>query len=213
MNSLVTFALFAALLTITPGLDTLLVLRVAGSGGRGAGIAATAGIHIGCLVWGAASAVGVTALLTASRVAFDALRLAGAAYLCWLGVRALWTVMRRPREDDRTGAPALSDQQHWSRGRALRTGLTTNLLNPKVGAFYLSVVPQFLPSGVNPLAGSMALTAIHALEGMLWLSAVALVVNRARAVLTRPSVRRWFEQITGVVLVGFGIRLALDNTA
>jgi len=210
MSSLVTFALFAALLTITPGLDTLLVLRTAASGGRGAGIAAAAGISTGCLIWGAASAVGVTALLAASRLAFDALRIAGAAYLLWLGVRALWTVRRRP-EEDRTGAPAFSDRQHWSTGRAIRTGLTTNLLNPKVGVFYLSVLPQFLPAGMNPLAGSMALTAIHVLEGMLWLSAVALVVNRARAVLTRPSVRRWFEQITGVVLVGFGIRLATER--
>jgi len=212
MSSLLGFAFFAALLTITPGLDTLLVLRVTGSGGRAAGVAAAAGIATGCLVWGTASAVGVTALLTASRLAFDALRIAGAAYLVWLGVRALWTVRRRP-DEDRTDAPALPAGQHWSRGRAMRTGLTTNLLNPKVGAFYLSVLPQFLPDGVNPLAGSMALTAIHALEGMLWLSAVVLVVNRARTLLSRPSVRRRFEQLTGVVLVGFGIRLALDHAA
>ena len=208
IGSFAAFAVFAALLTITPGLDTLLVLRVTAAGGRRAGIAAAAGISLGCLVWAAASAAGVTAILAASRLAFDVLRAAGAVYLCWLGARALWT-LRRPTvvPSPETDAPV---GERWRAGRALRTGLTTNLLNPKVGVFYLSVLPQFLPHGPHPMVGSMALALIHVVEGVLWLSLLALLVTRARALLTRASVRRRFEQLTGVVLVGVGIRLALE---
>jgi threonine/homoserine/homoserine lactone efflux protein len=204
-SSLVAFALFAAILTITPGLDTLLVLRTSAAGGRVAGFASVVGIGLGCLVWAVASAVGVTAVLAASRLAFEVLRVAGVAYLCWLGGRALWFA-RRPAEN-RPAVPA----EAWGRGRALRTGLTTNLLNPKVGVFYLSVLPQFLPDGVNPFVGSLALAAIHIGEGFLWQTLVVLAVNRATGWLTRLNVRRRLEQLTGVVFLGFGLRLALER--
>jgi threonine/homoserine/homoserine lactone efflux protein len=213
LSDLVAFALLAALLTITPGLDTLLVLRASAAGGARAGIAAAIGIAGGCLAWAASSAIGMTALLAASRVAFDALRLAGMGYLLWLGFRALFRPMpgvsQRPSDANEelgvgTEPPALSVVQ------ALRTGLTTNLLNPKIGVFYLSVLPQFLPEGMHPLAGSLLLAMIHNIESLAWLSILALVVRRARGFLTRPSVRRRFEQVTGVVLIGFGVRLAID---
>ncbi|MBX6752468.1 MAG: LysE family transporter [Micromonosporaceae bacterium] len=241
-TSLIAFAVFAALLTITPGVDTLLVLRASAAGGRSAGIAAATGIGLGCLAWATAGAIGVTAVLAASQLAFDVLRLAGAAYLCWLGARALWSVRRRrsnpalPSSTDPapsgapalstssdpvpsgSGAPALAAPDHagepgerWSRWRGLRAGLTTNLLNPKVGVFYLSVLPQFLPTGLPPLAGALALAMIHVIEGLLWLSLLAVLVTRARSWLTRPAVRRRFEQVTGAVLLALGLRLAIDH--
>jgi threonine/homoserine/homoserine lactone efflux protein len=151
---------------------------------------------LGCLVWAALSAIGVTALLNASRIAFDVLRAAGVAYLLWLGVAAL----RGSR-----GRPPLQ------RRASFRSGLTTNLLNPKVGAFYLSVMPAFLPAGVPPLAGALGLGAIHAVEGAIWLSGLVLAVGRARAVLTRPRVARTLERISGIVFIGFGVRLALER--
>lgn len=206
MSGLATFALFAAVLTITPGLDTLLVLRTTAVSGRGAGLGAVVGIAMGCLVWAVASAVGVTALLAASRAAFEVLRVAGVAYLCWLGGRALWQARRPYPQSASIEAPA-----HTSWNRALRIGLTTNLLNPKVGVFYLSVMPQFLPTGMNPLTGSVLLGAIHVGEGLVWLTAVVVAVNLARAWLTRPAVRRRLEQVTGVLLLGFGLKLALDR--
>lgn len=229
-TSLLAFAAFAAILTITPGVDTLLVLRAAASSGRVAGIAAAVGIGLGCLAWAMVSAAGLTALVTTSQIAFDALRIAGAAYLCWLGARALWFA-RRPAPasgeaatgsdlsaagahgaDARVGAGAGGPRfERWSAGRALRVGLTTNLLNPKVGAFYLSVLPQFLPDGLHPLAGSLALAMIHNIEGLLWLSMLAVLVTRARSWLTRPAVRRRFEQVTGAVLLALGLRLAIDH--
>jgi RhtB (resistance to homoserine/threonine) family protein len=206
-GSLAAFAVFAAVLTVTPGLDTMLVLRTAAVVGRRAGLAAVLGILLGCLVWAIASALGVTAILTASRLAFDALRIAGAIYLCWLGARALWLARRRRSA---VVEPAPQPERPVGAWAAFRTGLTTNLLNPKVGVFYLSVMPQFLPAGVDPLAGSMALGAIHVLEGLIWLSLVVLVVGRARGWLTRPAVKRRLEQVTGVVFLGFGVRLALE---
>jgi RhtB (resistance to homoserine/threonine) family protein len=206
-GSLAAFAVFAAVLTVTPGLDTMLVLRTAVVVGRRAGLAAVLGILLGCLVWAIASALGVTAILTASRLAFDALRIAGAIYLCWLGARALWLARRRRSA---VVEPAPQPERPVGAWAAFRTGLTTNLLNPKVGVFYLSVMPQFLPAGVDPLAGSMALGAIHVVEGLIWLSLVVLVVGRARGWLTRPAVKRRLEQVTGVVFLGFGVRLALD---
>jgi RhtB (resistance to homoserine/threonine) family protein len=205
-TTLSAFAVFAAVLTVTPGLDTMIVLRTAAVVGRRAGLAAVLGILLGCLVWAVASALGVTAVLTASQLAFDVLRIAGAAYLFWLGARALWRTRRRPVEPD----PEPADTRSSGAWVAFRTGLTTNLLNPKVGVFYLSVMPQFLPSGMDPLAGSLALGAIHILEGLIWLSLIVLVVGRARGFLTRPTVRRRLEQVSGVVFLGFGLRLALD---
>ncbi len=189
-------------LTITPGLDTVLVLRTGVSSGRRAAYAAGAGICTGCLVWASASALGITAILAASEVAYAVLRIAGAAYLCYLGVRMLWQA-RRSTVDSPEGPE--EPRSAWA---AFRLGLTTNLANPKVGVFYLSVLPQFLPSNVNPLAGSMLLASVHAAEGMLWFALLITAINRARRALTRPRVKQWLERATGAVLIALGIRLA-----
>jgi threonine/homoserine/homoserine lactone efflux protein len=215
-TSLLAFAVFAAILTVTPGLDTLLVLRASAVGGPAAGIATALGIGSGLLIWATASAVGVTAVLAASQLAFNVLRIAGAVYLVWLGAKALWSLRRRATAAAPSSASVLAEPgepgDRWTWWRALRTGLTTNLLNPKVGVFYLSVLPQFLPDGVHPLVGSLALALIHNLESLLWLSLLAVLVTRARGWFSRPTVRRRFEQVTGVVLVALGLRLALDGT-
>jgi len=219
VTSLLAFAVIAAIVTITPGPDTLLVLRASAAGGRAAGVAAAGGIVVGCLVWAVASVVGLTALLATSQIAFDVLRIAGAVYLCWLGVKALWSARvgraaRNEQRRERTAGGSGDGEprfERWSVRRAMRTGLTTNLLNPKVGAFYLSVLPQFLPADVHPLAGGLALAGVHGIEGLLWLSLLAFLVARARGWLTRASVRRRFEQVTGAVLIALGLRLAIDR--
>jgi len=205
IRSLLAFAAFAAVLTVTPGLDTVLVLRTTARQGRRAGFAAALGISLGCLCWALASVLGITALLAASRLAYELLRWLGVGYLCWLGVRALWGARR--------GAPPTAPARQASTvdlraPAAFRTGLTTNLLNPKVGAFYVSVLPQFLPAGVAPLLGATSLAAVHMLEGIGWLSLVILAVGRASRWLSRPAVRCWLDRLTGVVFLGFGLRLA-----
>jgi threonine/homoserine/homoserine lactone efflux protein len=200
---LLAFALFAAVVTITPGVDTMLVLRASALSGRRAGLGAVAGIVTGCLVWAALSALGVAAVLTASRVAFEILRAAGVVYLLYLGVRAL--LGSRARRDGGGAEPVPHSTPGW------RTGLTTNLLNPKVGAFYLSVMPAFLPAGLSPLAGGLLLGGVHAVEGAVWLTALVYAVGRARALFERPRVQRTLQRLSGLVFIGFGVRLALER--
>jgi threonine/homoserine/homoserine lactone efflux protein len=205
LRALLAFAAFAAVVTITPGLDTMLVVRTAALSGRRAAFASAGGIMLGCLAWAVASALGITALLAASRVGYEVLRWAGVAYLCYLGVRTLWR-HRRPATEE-----AAQPRPERSAGRAFRVGLTTNLLNPKVGVFYLSVLPQFLPHGVSPLLASTAMALVHNLEGLIWFTALVFLVGRAARVLSRPPVRRRLDQLTGVVFLAFGLRLAIES--
>jgi threonine/homoserine/homoserine lactone efflux protein len=201
-TAVLSFAVVATALTVTPGLDTALVLRSALSRGRREAAATAAGIVAGLFVWGAAAAVGVSALLTASELAYDVLRYAGAAYLVWFGVRLLVRALR-PGPAPEPGCSA--DGSAW---RAARTGLATNLLNPKVGVFYVALLPQFLPAGSDPLLVGLLLAGVHALLSVVWfalLIALAAVLSRW---LRRPASVRAIDGVTGVTLVGFGVRLA-----
>lgn len=207
VTACLTFAGVAALLTVTPGVDTMLVLRTTVTGGRRTGHLAAAGVVTGLLCWAMASAAGLTAVLAASRIAFDVLRVAGACYLLWLGGQALWNARRKRAEavqDD-------PDEARLSGLTAFRAGLTTNLLNPKVGVFYLSLLPQFIPHGSPVFWTSMLFVAIHAAEALLWLAVVVGVARVARRTLTRPAVRRRLQQVTGLAFIGFGVRLAVER--
>jgi threonine/homoserine/homoserine lactone efflux protein len=201
-----TFAVVAAALTVTPGLDTALVLRAALTRGPREAMATAAGIVVGLFVWGAAAAVGVSALLNASATAFDLLRYAGAAYLVGYGARLLVAAARHRPDGDR---PA--EEVPGSVLRAARTGLLTNLLNPKVGFFYVALLPQFVPAGSDPLLVGLLLAAVHGGLSAGWF----LVLTSLAAALSRwlrgPGTVRVIDGITGVTLVGFGARLALGG--
>jgi threonine/homoserine/homoserine lactone efflux protein len=217
-SAVLAFTLAAALLALTPGADTALVLRASVRGGRAEGLGAVLGISSGVLTWGFASGAGLSALLSASPVGYQVLRWTGAAYLGYLGLRSL---LRRMPEAATPASPAPPDpgsvpEQASTRRRptwrvGARAGLVTNLLNPKIGVFYAAFLPQFVPHGAPVLAMSVGLTLIHVTLGTAWLSVVVLTVDRARAVLGRPAVRRRMERITGAVLLGFGVRLALTH--
>jgi threonine/homoserine/homoserine lactone efflux protein len=200
------FGLVALLLTITPGLDTALVLRAAITRGRREAVATALGVVAGVLAWGAAAAVGVSALLAASTVAYDVLRLVGAGYLVWLGGRILWRLVRHPAE-----AAAGSSPSPGGAWRSARTGLLTNLLNPKVGAFYVSVLPQFLPPGTPALGMGVLLALVHAALSLVWFAVLVLGAVAARRWLQRPGASRTVEGVTGVALLGLGLRLALPG--
>lgn len=205
--SLVAFSLAAALLTITPGLDTALVLRTAAVEGRRAGLAAGLGISLGSLTWGAVVAAGLSALLAVSTTAYDLLRVAGAAYLIYLGARMILASRRAVGLDlAATSAPRRGSALAW-----LAKGYGTNILNPKVGVFYLTFLPQFIPAGADVAIMSVALAAIHAVQGILWFWLLIALIERARAWLARPVVVRWLDRATGGALVLFGVKLALSS--
>jgi threonine/homoserine/homoserine lactone efflux protein len=209
-RALLSFALVAGLLTIVPGLDTALVLRAAISQSRGAAFATALGIGSGSLVWGAGAAAGVSALLVASHLAYDALRLVGAVYLVVMGARLLWAALGHDSVGPALPVSAVRGGL-WS---AWRRGFVTNLLNPKVGAFYVAVLPQFLPahlSGLGHLGFGVLLALVHDVEGMAWFSVLIYFATKLRGVLARRSVRRGVDATTGAVLIGFGAGLALDR--
>lgn len=203
--ALLAFTLIAVLTVVTPGLDTMLVLRHSLLGGRRSGLAVVIGTTAGCLVWASASLLGLTALLTASRWAYDAVRIAGAAYLVWLGASTMWRTFARRT----AGEPAVevAKTQPW---QAFRAGMTTNLLNPKPGVFYMSLLPQFLPGGPANAAWGVLLVAIHLTIGLIWLPLIVWTAARARHLFQRDRVRRWLDRLTATVLIGLGVKLAAE---
>ena len=204
-QALVAFFFAAGLLTITPGLDTAIVLRASALEGRRAGIAAAAGITLGLMAWGAASAIGLTALLAASSLAYTALKWIGAAYLIGLGLTMLIKPKGAPAASSRSGAADVHGAAPW-----LRRGLLTNLLNPKVGVFYVAFLPQFTPAGVPTGPFIALLVAIHIALGMLWFAALIAATEPLGRYLRRPGIAQRMNRLTGLVFVGFGVRLAFS---
>jgi threonine/homoserine/homoserine lactone efflux protein len=205
-HAVFSFALLGALLTVTPGLDTALVLRSAVTMGRGPAFATAVGINAGALIWGAAAAVGVSALLTASETAYLILRIAGAGYMFYLGVRMIIGALRPNGTVIEKAVPR--GPSFWN---TFGRGLLTNLLNPKIGAFYVAVLPQFIPAGSSPLSVGLLLALVHDLEGLIWFTAIIAGARAFRGFLGRRAVRRAVDGGTGAVLVGFGVKLGLSS--
>jgi len=212
------FAALAGLQTIVPGLDTAQVVRSAVTQGRRNGFATAFGIQIGTLIWGAAAALGISALLIASRLAFDVLRIAGAAYLIALGITMLWRSWRRadrpPAESfaEPAGRAAVQAAPRRNVLGCFARGITTNLLNPKAGVFYVAVMPQFIPVHSPHLLMGITLAGVHDLEGLTWFTLLITTVHLTRRWLQSKAVHRAMDRITGIVLVGFGVRLALSRS-
>lgn len=196
----------SAVLIVTPGPDTALVIRNAlRSGARAASLTAL-GVGVGSLAWAVAAALGVGLILERSATAFTVLKLAGATYLIYLGLRSILGDSRAkaPSTTSSRAAPALDD-----RG-AIGQGILNNLLNPKAGAFFVTILPQFVTPG--DMTSRLVLMML-AYEVMVvgWLVAYGIVVSRARRRLVGSRVRRWMERATGAVLIGLGVRLALER--
>lgn len=203
-HAILAFALAAGLLTVTPGLDTALVMRTAASEGPRRGMQAAFGIGLGCLIWGLAASVGLGALLAASRMAYDALRLASALYLLWLGGRMLVVAFRPAARAAAHFAPIGSRSWLWR-------GFLTNILNPKVGVFYVTFLPLFVPPQVNVTAFSMLLTGIHVAEGLAWFWVLTTAMKPLAAWIQNSGVTRTLDGITGSVLIAVGAGLFFER--
>jgi RhtB (resistance to homoserine/threonine) family protein len=203
MAELLAFAAVAAVVILTPGPDMALVTRNTVACGRRAGLETSAGICTGILVHGCAAAVGVSALLKTSSTAFTALKLAGAAYLVFLGAQSLW----RSRNSTREPAPLLGGVERRG-GSPFRQGMLSNVLNPKLAVFFLTLLPQFIDPGDSTAARSLLLAGIFEAMCITWLLAFTLTVARVREALRSPRVARVVERVTGSVLVAVGLRVA-----
>ncbi|MBO0805074.1 MAG: LysE family translocator [Nocardiopsaceae bacterium] len=213
LAAVLAFAGVAAIINVTPGLDTMMVLRSSVSGGRLTGFVSGIGINVGCLAWGLAAAAGASGLLLASRDAYDALRVAGAAYLTWMGCRALWQSRRRPGEDAPPQRPAREPREPTPRRfAAFRSGVLTNLLNPKAGIFYMSLLPQFIPHGSSVFSTSMLLTLVDVAELLVWFCVVSMAAAALSDRLHRMSFRRRMEQLSGLVFIGFAVDLVMERS-
>jgi threonine/homoserine/homoserine lactone efflux protein len=202
-----TFLAAALVLIVIPGPDQALITRNALSGGRGAGLLTMLGGASGLTIHATAAALGVSALLVASAVAFTALKVVGTVYLLWMGAQTIRMARRTARQGDVTAVqpPATS------RWRYVRHGFLSNSLNPKVALFFVTFLPQFLPTTGGVLGRSLLLSCLFALLYVAWFSLYVLTVDRIGAVLRRPRVRARIERVTGMLLIGFGLHLALQN--
>jgi threonine/homoserine/homoserine lactone efflux protein len=201
------FLAISALIVVAPGPDTAITTRNALVGGRRAGLFTILGVSFGLAVWTLTTGIGVAALLRASEPAFVALKVAGAIYLAALGGQAIWGALRR---SGRHGTGHVVRRTITPRV-ALRQGVLTNLGNPKIAVFFTSFLPQFTPShhaGFGPL---VLLGVLFCLVGLTWLTLYVLAVARLGDFLRRPTPRRILDAATGVVLLGFGIKLASEH--
>lgn len=203
-ESLLSYALAAGILTLTPGLDTALVLRTAASQGSKNALLSAFGISTGCLIWGAMVALGLGAVLAASEMAFTLLKWTGAAYLAWLGLQMLL----KPRSEMNMSAPEGSGKVLRIGNSPFIRGLFGNVLNPKVGVFYVSFLPQFVATGYPVGPYIFGLAAIHAVIGTLWSITMISATRPLSRWLRRPAVVRTLDRLTGTVFLAFAVRLA-----
>jgi RhtB (resistance to homoserine/threonine) family protein len=197
----------AAVVIVVPGPDTALVTKNAVLHGRAAALGTALGVNTGLAVWSVACAFGVASLVRASDVAFTGLKLIGAAYLIWLGIQALRAAGRR----DSLARAGQADRTRLDGRGGFRQGLLSDLANPKIAAFYTSVLPQFVDPGHSVLVPSLILGLVFVAMGLAWLSAYALVAVKASALLRRRRVKAAIDRLSGAILIGFGVRLALER--
>ncbi|HEV2141022.1 MAG TPA: LysE family translocator [Candidatus Dormibacteraeota bacterium] len=204
-TQLLAFAGVSLLLAVTPGPDMAVVTRNALAHGRRGVVLTTSGIALALVIWVTATAVGLSALLRASGEVLFLLKIVGACYLAYLGVRTLLESRARPADLLAATPPAAPAHA------VFRQGFLSALSNPKLGVFFVTFLPQFVLPGQAVLPRLLELGVTFAVIGWLWMNVYGLFVTRLRQVITAPRVRQWMQRVTGVVLLGFGARLALER--
>lgn len=196
-----TFTLAAVLIVLLPGPDTLVVVRNLVRGGRGTAAKTVLGVLCGLFVWVVTAALGLSAVLRASEDAYLALRIAGAAYLVWIGVQSLRSRGQVASEDGKRRAIV---------GQGFTAGLMTDLLNPKVGVFFVTFLPGFVPHGVSVGWMTLLLGGIFVVLTAGYFAVLLSVSGPVTRWMTTTRIRKRMDRGTGIVLIGFGVRLALE---
>ncbi len=204
LTLLLAFVAAASVLTITPGIDTAMVLRSAAAGGARPAVLASVGIALGCLAWGAAVSVGLGAVLHASELAYAVIKWVGAAYLMWLGIKLLLKPRATIGQDG-------GDAPSRGAGEAFWRGFLTNLLNPKVGVFYVTFLPQFVPDGANVVGYTFFLAFLHVGLTLGWFAVLIAATVPLGRFLRRPAAVKTLDRLTGAVFVAFGVKLAFSS--
>ena len=199
-----TFSVVAALLVMSPGPNGVLIAKTVPTSGRAAGFANVAGFVAAFYGHGALSVLGISLILVQSAVAFSFVKFLGAAYLCWIGIKALLAAWRGV-ETAADVAPAQTQRGLW---KAFGEGVLTNGLNPKVSMFYLAAFPQFIAVGEASAASAFTLVTVHAAINALWFGAMVLLFARLTKAARSGRFQRWLKGVTGAVFVGFGVKLA-----
>ena len=205
------FTGIAAILTLTPGADTMLVMRNVLTRGQRAGILTALGICSGLFFHATLSALGLSLILVRSAAVFDIVKLTGACYLIFLGSQSVWRALHHGASKVPETPGSVVIEQKKESWRSVVEGLLTNVLNPKVAIFYLAFLPQFISPGDRVFAKSVMLAGIHFTIGIIWLSLVTAFLGKMRALLNRPRIRGVIEAATGAVLIAFGVRLAMER--
>jgi threonine/homoserine/homoserine lactone efflux protein len=204
LATLLSFIVVAALLVMSPGPNGVLIAKTVPTSGRAAGFANIAGFVMAFYLHGALAILGISLILVQSAQLFFAVKMLGAAYLCWIGIQALHDAWRgqlaarqvRPARRRRTLLKACAE------------GFLTNALNPKVAMFYLAAFPQFISGPDGALGASFALVSIHAALNVIWFAAMVLLVTRLTGMARNGAFQRWLKGVTGLVFLGFGAKLA-----
>jgi threonine/homoserine/homoserine lactone efflux protein len=208
MTALTTYLIAITLLTITPGVDTMLVIRNTARGGWRDGAVSSLGICSALFLHATISAVGISVILLQAAWAFSLLKTAGAGYLIWLGLSSWRKVLRQEKFEIAKGKPSVGD---FLVQRSLREGFLSNILNPKTAIFYMAFLPQFINPAKSALLQSLFLAGLHFVIAMIWQCLLALMVKQLKIWLQRPRVSQVFDGITGTVMIALGLRVATEG--
>lgn len=204
LSEIVAFAFVASLLVMSPGPNGVLIAKTVPTSGRAAGFANVAGFVTGFYLHGAMAILGLSIILVQSATAFAIVKYLGAAYLFWIGVKALISAWQGI---ETTGEVKPADRRR-TLSKAYIEGLLTNALNPKVSMFYLAAFPQFITLGETTTSASLMLVFIHSMINAIWFGAMVLLMSRLTSIARSGNFQRWLKGITGVVFIGFGAKLA-----
>jgi len=203
------FLIAITILTLTPGLDTALVIRNSSRGGFSDGATTSLGICLGLFVHATFSAIGISAILAQSAELFNAVKMIGAAYLIYLGLSSLKGLMSTHAQS--LGNESASQAVVRRKTQSLREGFLSNVLNPKTAVFYLAFLPQFINPESSAFLQSLLMASVHFLIAMVWQCGLAGALTKAKSLLQSPRFMHWMETTTGVVLVGLGVKLMLED--